>query len=150
MDRNKLRSSIRQFGQYRLSEKFKVDPESEYIKAHKNFVFPMSRIAAQILALPSVQKSFLALQAHWLSKYVANALEDLHDCYMAELADDGKLTLCPVFNGSCCFVCSPSFSLSTNKVFSSSLMSLFLQLLSKILSSSYAFLLLLRNSRKYL
>lgn len=96
---NQLIGSIRQFAQYWFSEEFQVDTESDSIEARKFFVFTVHRTATRILTLPSTLKSFLAIRADCFNTYVSKSLGNIHDCYIAELADDFRSLHCLGSNG---------------------------------------------------
>lgn len=94
-----LIGSVRQFAEYWHPEEFDVDSENESISARKSFVINMPRTATRVLTLPSVSKTYLAIRADWFNKYVSKMLGHIHDCYIAEFAEDFKSINRHGFNG---------------------------------------------------
>lgn len=52
-----------------------------------------------VLTPPSLSKSFLAVRAERFSVYASKALGEIHDCHIAEGANDLKSVYCFGFNG---------------------------------------------------
>lgn len=88
-----LAGSVRQLAKYWPLEKLKVDTTSSSAKLRKQLVLDKSRSITGISFYLALTTNFLDRKEHRFNTFLSRSLEDIHDCYVAELADDSKSIL---------------------------------------------------------
>lgn len=93
-----LVSAIRQLAKYWRSEEFEADTHSFFLKTRHEFDFVTYCSATRIVSLPSLSKTYTAMDPHWFQTIVFSKLGRIHICCVAELTSDFKSVIRPESN----------------------------------------------------